>query len=152
MSLPPIPAEAAVAPGETVLGQWDFPLVLRQAPVARIVARFLLTNERLIVLHFPTPRAAASLVGRLGLGPTASGFRQEMGRWHLMLNARLADLPEPRVGPVDYGHPTALPSNLALILGTKNFPVGEGVAAEAMGTRVREQWAAARRSSAAPFS
>ena len=73
---------------------------------------------------------------------------QDMGRWHTMLDAKLRDLPEPSLGRVHSTRPTALPSNRFLILGGRNLPVGEGPAAEAMASRVHEQWIAVRDSGA----
>jgi hypothetical protein len=144
MALPALPAGASLGASERLIGQWDFSLEMKQSPVARILTRFLLTNERLIVLQLPTARVASGLVGRLSLRKATSSFMQDMGRWHVILDSKLKDLPEPTLGRVDFGHATALPSNRALIVGPKNYPLGEDPAAESMAGQVRSQWDAVR--------
>ncbi len=144
MTFPALPPETILGVSEREIGQWDFPLQLRQSPVARIVTRFLLTDERLIVLQLPTARNGSKLAGLLSRSKPASSFTQEMGRWHVMLNSRLKDLPEPTLGRVRFSGPSALPSNRALVVGARNFPVGEDPGAEAMATRVRAQWVGAQ--------
>jgi hypothetical protein len=128
-----LPAGITLGDGERLLGQWDFSLRMTGSPVAQILTRFLLTTERLIVLQ---------LASRLSLRGASTTFRDEMRKWHVRLDSKLRDLPEPAVGRVEFGHPTALPSDRALILGTQNFPVGEDPAAEAMAAKMRGQWAA----------
>jgi hypothetical protein len=137
-----LPAGITLGDGERLLGQWDFSLRMTGSPVAQILTRFLLTTERLIVLQLPTPRVASGLASRLSLRGASTTFRDEMRKWHVRLDSKLRDLPEPAVGRVEFGHPTALPSDRALILGTQNFAVGEDPAAEAMAAKMRGQWAA----------
>jgi hypothetical protein len=151
MSLPGNPPEASLTTSENMIGEWDFPLEMKQSPVARILTRFLLTSERLIVLQLPTARIASGLAGRFSLRRAPSSFMDDMGKWHVMLDAKLIDLPEPILGRVEFGHATALPSNRALILGPTNFPVGEDPAAEAMLSRIRGQWAAVKATLSQPL-
>src|SRR5579871_399788 len=151
MALPALPPETALGGSERLIGQWDFSLEMRQSPVARILTRFLLTSERLMVLQLPTGRVASGLAGRLWLRKPPSRFMQDMGRWHVMLDSTLKELPEPMLGRIDYSHPTALPSNKTLILGPKNFPVGEAPSEELMCAEVRAQWAAVRVPQAGPL-
>jgi hypothetical protein len=140
MALPPLPAETSLAVSERLIGQWDFSLEMKQSPAARILTRFLLTNARLIVLQLPGARVASGLGGRLSLRKPPSDFMRDMGRWHVILESKLKDLPEPTLGRVNFGHATALPSSQALIVGAKNYPVGEDAAAESMAGQVRSQW------------
>jgi hypothetical protein len=151
MSLPATPPEASLSTSETRIGQWDFSLEMKQSPVARILTRFILTNERLIVLQLPTARVASGLAGRLSLRKPPSSFMEEMGRWHVLLDSTLKDLPEPTLGRVEFGRPTALQSNRALILGPRNFPVGEDASAEPMSSQIRGQWATVRASPGGPL-
>lgn len=152
MTIPPPPPETVLRGSEQAIGQWDFLLEMRQSPVAQILMRFILTNERLVVLQFPTARVTSRIMGRLSLGKPTSSFMQDMGRWHVMLDSQLSVLPEPVLGRVKLGHPTALPSDRALILGPRNFPVGEDPGAEAMAKKVRNAWATARSSQSGPLT
>ncbi len=147
MSSPQLPSETSLRSGETLIEQWDYRLVLHDSPVAEILARAILTSERLMLLELPS--ASARALGSSGLfrRRAPSSFAQEMGRWHIVLISRLSDLPEPVLGEVTSGGPTALPSRRALLAGGKSLPVGDDPRAEVMVARIREQWAAVRRDS-----
>jgi hypothetical protein len=140
-----LPPEANLRPGETLIEQWDYQLTLRDSPVASILARAILTSDRLILLELPTASVAARVSSGVLRKPTATGFMQEMGRWHVQLVSKLADLPEPTLGLVESRTPTALPSRRAMAVGDKRFPVGDDPRAEPMVACIRDQWAAVRR-------
>jgi hypothetical protein len=151
VAIPPAPDAAKPKSGEQLIGQWEFPLELKQSPVARILTRFILTNERLVALQLPTARVAAGLSTRLSLRRPSPSFLADRGKWHVLLDAMLSELPEPTLGRVPFNEKSALPSDRALILGAKHFPVGEDLVAEGMVERIRGQWAEARRSPEKPL-
>jgi hypothetical protein len=134
-----------------LLGRWDFRLEMRTPPIASLLARFVLTNERLIVLNLPSVPPAKRLIGRLGLTPGNAAFLAEMGTWHVMLNSNLNEIPEPVLGRIRFDGPTALPSDRALQVGPKNFPLGDDPAAETMAAQIHAQWVVARSAAGTPL-
>jgi hypothetical protein len=74
-----------------------------------------------------------------------------MGRWHVVIDAKLRELPEPALGRVPFSPKSALPSDRALMLGAKHLPVGEGAAVEAMVERIHGRWAEVRASPEKPL-
>jgi len=144
--IPDLPSEAAPNPGEVVLGEWSFRLAFHGSPVAEVLARFVLTEERLIVLHLPRPRLAARTGGWLRRSsPATKQFMGDMGRWHVMLNQALKSLPEPVLETVALSQSTALHSRRALTVGSHHYWVGDDPLAEVMAGRVKDQWRSAQR-------
>jgi hypothetical protein len=151
VAVPPVPDAARLGSGEQLIGQWEFPLELKQSPVARILTRFVLTNERLVVLQLPTARPTSGLSHLLAFRHGSSSFRSDMGRWHVVIDAKLRELPEPALGRVPFNQKSALPSDRVVILGDKHLPVGEGSAVEAMVERIHGQWAEVHTSQKEPL-
>ena len=144
MGHPPLPAEAELRPGETLLGQWVFEHDLRRAPARHFTAMATLTNRRLILLV--PPRAAAIYrVTAMFFHDTAEFVKKlEFGKWHVVMNSELKGLPQPTLDT--QMTPTAIVSGpRVLSVGGKNFPVGTDPRADEMLIRFRSQWTAVNR-------
>ena len=144
MAVPAPPPEALVRSDERQLGQWEYVVEMTGPPVARILERIVLTTHRLIVIQLPTPWGASNWMGRLALRRSTANFRGEMGRWHVLLDANLRELPEPALGRLQFARPSALSSNRVLFVGDRHFPVGESPLAEPMEIAVRTRWGEVR--------
>jgi hypothetical protein len=141
MALPPLPAETALRPGESILGRWNFEHDVKQSFIGHITALALLTNQRLILLELPTSSAAYRATR--WMSRERAKLADQLGKWYVLLIAELRDIPEPVLGTQIT--PTAIVSGpRVLSVAGKNFPVGSDPRADEMLQSIRAQWANAR--------